>query len=160
VSRSRVNQAQRTDERWTVLDVGAGAQPYRPLLPSDARYRAIDTADARERFGYAVPDTEYFAGDRWPVEDGSVDVLLATETLEHNGFGEVVVHARGDEVTVACAKAMALILPLLLPQGRGAAPLRRLAGIALLVLAAIAQASLRRDGGDDCLAYNATAVTL
>ena len=49
-----------------VLDVGAGAQPYRPLLPSGARYRAIDVAVAGEAFGYDVADTEYFEGDRWP----------------------------------------------------------------------------------------------
>jgi SAM-dependent methyltransferase len=66
-----------------VLDVGAGAQPFRPLLPADARYRAIDVAVAGEAFGYEVPDTEYFEGDRWSVEDASVEVVLATETLEH-----------------------------------------------------------------------------
>jgi len=67
----------------TVLDVGAGAQPYRPLVNPQARYRAIDTADARERFGYEVPGTDYFTGDEWPAADNSVDHLLATETLEH-----------------------------------------------------------------------------
>jgi SAM-dependent methyltransferase len=66
-----------------ILDVGAGAQPYRPLLPADARYRAIDVKLAGEAFGYEMPDTEYFEGDRWPVDDASVDVVLATETLEH-----------------------------------------------------------------------------
>jgi SAM-dependent methyltransferase len=66
-----------------VLDVGAGAQPYRPLLPKDARYRAIDVKLAGEAFGYEMPDTDYFEGTRWPVEDASVDVVLATETLEH-----------------------------------------------------------------------------
>lgn len=38
------------DTAGTVLDVGAGAQPYRPLMNRGATYRAIDTADARERF--------------------------------------------------------------------------------------------------------------
>jgi SAM-dependent methyltransferase len=66
-----------------ILDVGSGAQPYRPLLPPDAHYKAIDIAAASEQFGYKVPDTEYFDGSTWPVDDDSVDLVLATETLEH-----------------------------------------------------------------------------
>jgi len=195
-----------------VLDVGAGAQPYRPLLPQDARYRAIDIAAADERFGYAMPDTEYYEGERWPVEDASVDVVLATETLEHvpqpevflaearrvlradgrivltvpfsarwhyvphdywrytpsslrnlleaAAFDDVVVNARGNELTVACAKVMALALPPLFPPGGGFGP-RRIAAALLLpavgMLALIAQASLRSDGGDDCLGWTVTA---
>ena len=69
--------------RGALVDVGAGAQPYRGLLESSVSYRAIDRADARDRFGYDVPDTTYFEGDVWPVENGSADVVLATETLEH-----------------------------------------------------------------------------
>lgn len=67
----------------TLLDVGCGAQPYRPLLPQAVRYKAIDTADAESHFGYQVPDTTYFEGDCWPVADASVETILATETLEH-----------------------------------------------------------------------------
>jgi SAM-dependent methyltransferase len=196
-----------------VLDVGAGAQPYRPLLPRTARYRAIDIAAARRDFGYDLPDTEYFEGERWPVGDGTVDVVLATETLEHvpepavflaearravrdggkivltvpfaarwhyvphdywrftpsslrnllegAGFGEVVVYPRGNEVTVACAKVMALVLPSLFPPGGGFGVRRIVAGLLLpfvAVLAAVAHASLRADGGDDCLGWTATAV--
>jgi SAM-dependent methyltransferase len=196
-----------------VLDVGAGAQPYRPLLPPGARYRAIDVAAAGEAFGYDLPDTEYFEGDRWPVEDGSVDVVLATETLEHvpepavflaearrvlrpggrivltvpfaarwhyiphdywrytpsslrnlleeAGFGEVIVHARGNEVTVACYKLMALALPALFPP-EGGISARRVAAVLALPLvaavAAIAHVSLRGDGGVDCLGWTATAL--
>jgi SAM-dependent methyltransferase len=66
-----------------VLDVGCGAQPYRSLLATRARYAAIDRADARERFGYDVPDTCYYEGDHWPVPDAAFDLVLATETLEH-----------------------------------------------------------------------------
>ena len=158
------------DVRGTVLDVGAGAQPYRGLLPPGVEYLAVDTEDAKRHFGYAVPGTRYFSGSRWPVEDGAVDLVLATETLEHvpapdgflaeaarvlrpggrivltvpfaarwhyvpydywrftpsslallleaAGFRGVVVHGRGNALTVACAKVMALMLPALLPQGR------------------------------------------
>ncbi|MEA2371230.1 MAG: hypothetical protein QOH12_1624 [Solirubrobacteraceae bacterium] len=201
------------DASGDVLDVGSGAQPYRPLLPSDARYRAIDSASAEADFGYAMPETEYFHGDRWPVADGSVDLVLSTETLEHvrqpavflaearrvlrdggrivltvpfsarwhyiphdywrytpsslrnllegAGFTEVVVHARGDERTVACSKLMALILPALFPQGGGFGARRVAAGLGLPVLAAlavVAHLTLRADGGDDCLGWTATAL--
>lgn len=67
----------------TLLDVGCGAQPYRSLIPTNVTYIGIDTADAKERFGYEIPDTTYFAGDRWPVDDCRVDTVLCTETLEH-----------------------------------------------------------------------------
>jgi SAM-dependent methyltransferase len=67
----------------TLLDVGCGAQPYRTLVPRDVQYIAIDTADAKDRFGYEVPDTTYFVGNRWPVEDAAADTVLCTETLEH-----------------------------------------------------------------------------
>lgn len=67
----------------TVLDVGCGGQPFRSLLPADVNYVGIDIADAREKFGYMQPDTVSFSGDVWPVETGSVDLVLCTETLEH-----------------------------------------------------------------------------
>lgn len=69
--------------RGVVLDVGAGSQPYRGLLSPSVTYRAIDIAEADEAFGYRNPDTVYFSGDVWPVEDDSVDAVLTTETLEH-----------------------------------------------------------------------------
>ncbi|MFH6782289.1 MULTISPECIES: class I SAM-dependent methyltransferase [Methylobacterium] len=194
-----------------VLDVGCGAQVFRPLLPPTARYRGIDTCDARDRFGYAVPDTEYFEGSDWNVAPASVDVALCTEVLEHieapepflgqlfaalrpggrlvltvpfaarwhfipydywrytpssldlllrrAGFHAVRVTARGNPVTVACYKAMALcLIPLL--DGRGN-PARRLLGVALLpllgLLAVIGTLSLRADWGEDCLGYTVTA---
>lgn len=66
-----------------LLDIGCGAQIYRGLVPPGVVYRGIDTADAKARFGYDVPDTHYFEGDDWGVEDCSVDVALCTEVLEH-----------------------------------------------------------------------------
>jgi SAM-dependent methyltransferase len=197
-----------------VLDVGAGAQPYRSLLERPrVRYRAIDVAGARERFGYYTPDTDYFDGDTWPVEDASIDLVLATETLEHvprpasflaearrvlrpggrlvvtvpfsarwhyipddywrftpsslcdlfseAGFAEVVVRPRGNELTVACSKVVALILAWLLPSREPRSPaLRALAllGSPLIgLLVPLAHVSLRAPGGDDCLGWTATA---
>jgi SAM-dependent methyltransferase len=69
--------------RGNLLDVGCGAQPMRTLLSSEIHYLGIDTTDAEANFGYSVPDTRYFTGDRWPVEDGWADTILCTETLEH-----------------------------------------------------------------------------
>lgn len=201
--------------RGVVLDVGAGAQPYRELLEGPGvRYRAIDIAAARERFGYDTPDTQYFAGDRWPVDDASVDLVLATETLEHvrrpaqflaearrvlrdggrliitvpfsarwhyvpddywrftpsslsdlfedAGFAETVVQPRGNELTVACAKVVALIFAWVFPSAQPrSAGLRLLAFLCLplvALLVPLAHLSLRGRGGDDCLGWTATAI--
>jgi SAM-dependent methyltransferase len=69
--------------RGLVVDVGCGAQPYRRLLGREARYLGIDTVDAKADFGYEVPDTVYFDGETWPLDDESADVILCAETLEH-----------------------------------------------------------------------------
>ncbi len=63
--------------------MGCGAQPDRHLLPSQTTYRAIDDSGAESHFGYSMPDTTYYEGDRWPILDETVDVVLCTETLEH-----------------------------------------------------------------------------
>jgi SAM-dependent methyltransferase len=201
--------------RGVILDVGCGAQPYRGLAPPAATYRAIDHAEAARAFGYSMPDTTYYDGDRWPVDDGSADLVLSTETLEHvpepavflaeafrclkpggrlvltvpfaarwhfiphdywrftpsglqrllsaAGFSHIVVLARGNAVTVACYKAMALVLALLMPQAASARSraVLRVIGVPLIpiliVLAAIGDLSLLSKGGDDCLGYTAVA---
>ena len=200
----------------TLVDVGCGAQPYRPLLPATATYIGIDTADAQRLFGYYTPDTRYYDGENWPLDSGSVDVVLATETLEHvedparflreanrclraggrliltvpfaarwhfipadywrftpsgllhllgaAGFTDVAVRARGNALTVACYKAMALCTRFIMPQetSRLRAALFRLIGLALapafVALAVAGNLSLRADGGDDCLGYTVVAV--
>jgi SAM-dependent methyltransferase len=196
--------------RGRLLDIGCGAQVYRGLVPPEVVYRGIDTADAKARFGYDVPDTHYFEGDDWGVEDSSFDVALCTEVLEHipapadflaracrclrpggrlvltvpfaarwhfipydywrytpsslnlllraAGFDDVTVLARGNPLTVACYKVMALQLAPLFGGGR---PAKRVVAILLLpvlgVLACIANLSLAADWGDDCLGYTVTA---
>jgi SAM-dependent methyltransferase len=83
--------------------------------------------------------------------------------LEGAGFRNVAVWARGNALTVACYKGMALFLPVLFPQGstRVTSWLRRLAGAPcsplFVLLAIVANASLRADGGDDCLGYTVLA---
>jgi SAM-dependent methyltransferase len=195
----------------TVLDVGCGAQPYRSLLHPSVRYIGIDRSTAADEFGYRVPETRSFEGTRWPIDDASIDTVMATETLEHvsrpevflaeahrvlkpggwmlltvpfaarwhyiphdywrftpsglrsllndAGFDTPCVYARGDEVTVACYKVMALILMLLLGDLRPA-PWKwvaRVCGCLLLPmlvgLAIVGRVSLRSRGGNDCLGY-------
>ena len=93
----------------------------------------------------------YIPFDYWRFTPSALRMLL-----ERNGFSDVVVLARGNELTVACAKVMALTLPFLLPP-EGKSGLRRLLGLMLAPLlvsvALIGQGSLRRQGGDDCLGY-------
>lgn len=199
----------------SVVDVGCGAQPYRSLFPKGAAYRGIDTSDALAHFDYQVPDTVYYSGDRWPIDDSSCDFLLCSETLEHvprpgqflleaarclkpggqicltvpfaarwhyiphdywrftpsgvrrllegAGFTGIAVYARGNEITVAAYKTMALLLRLIAPQTTSR-PLRlclQLFGVflfpAFVVSAAVAQLSLTAEGGDDCLGYTVLA---
>jgi SAM-dependent methyltransferase len=199
----------------TVLDVGCGAQPYRGLLPPDAQYIGLDSERAREDFGYAIPDVLPIGEDgRWPLGDGRVDVVLATETLEHvvdpaaflaeahrclrrqgrlivtvpfaarwhyiphdywrftpsslrlllerAGFEQVVVHGRGNEQTVACYKLLSLLLPLALPQAEPGATRLRPLGLLLaplvILLAVLANLSLRQRAGDDCLGFTVFAL--
>jgi SAM-dependent methyltransferase len=197
--------------RGSLIDIGCGAQIYRALVPRRVAYLGIDTADARARFGYSVPDTLYFEGDDWGVIDAAFDTALCTEVLEHivnppaflaralrclrpggrlvltvpfaarwhfipydywrytpsslrllltaAGFTEVRVMARGNPLTVACYKTMALPLALLL--GARASGAKRALGVLLLpvvgALACLANLTLAADWGDDCLGYTVTA---
>ncbi|HWF55333.1 MAG TPA: class I SAM-dependent methyltransferase, partial [Solirubrobacteraceae bacterium] len=166
----------------TLADVGCGAQPYRRLVRASTRYVGIDTDRARDHFGYDLPDVRAIrAGERWPLQDGEADVVLATETLEHVpdpnaflaeafrvlrpggqvilttpfaarwhyiphdhwrftpsglrlllervGFERVIVHGRGNELTVACHRILALLWPIMLPQGEDGTPHVRPAGL-------------------------------
>lgn len=82
------------------------------------------------------------------------------QLFESAGFVDVQIWARGNALTVACYKGMALFLPLLFPQteSAGAAWARRLLGAPLIpsfvLLAVLANVSLQLDGGDDCLGYS------
>jgi SAM-dependent methyltransferase len=196
--------------RGKLLDIGCGAQVFRGLVPPSVSYSGIDTVDAKDRFGYEIPDTHYFEGDDWGVEDGTFDTALCTEVLEHipepagflsrisrclrpggkliltvpfaarwhfipfdywrytpsgldkllaaSGFTDVQVRARGNPLTVACYKVMALQLMLLFGCN---GLMKKAIGVLLLpllvVIASIANLSYLSDWGDDCLGYTVTA---
>jgi SAM-dependent methyltransferase len=198
-----------------IVDVGCGAQPYRSLLPPDVHYIGIDTVKSKSAFGYETPETRYYDGYTWPLEDASVDTVLATETLEHvpepqqflgeafrtlrpggsliltvpfaarwhfiphdywrftpagfsrlldeAHFSDIRVYARGNAITVAAYKCLALLAALLLPQTTSTlkAWARRLVGIPFVplfvLLAIVGNVSLRSAGGDDCLGYTVLA---
>lgn len=96
--------------------------------------------------------------DYWRFTPSSLRSLL-----NEAGFSAVHVHARGNALTVACYKVMALILKLLVPQ-TGTAVTRLAAKFLGLLcaplfcgLAVIANLSLTGDGGDDCLGYTVIA---
>jgi SAM-dependent methyltransferase len=97
--------------------------------------------------------------DYWRFTPSSLNQLLTAA-----GFHNVRVYARGNAFTVACYKLMTLLLLLLMPQtaSRFTALLLRLAGVLSLplfiLLAVLANLSLRNRGGDDCLGYTVLAV--
>ena len=66
----------------TVLDIGCGQKPYRSLIvasPSRAnRYIVMDFPDST----YGAPDLGW-DGTTIPLDDGSVECVMATEVLEH-----------------------------------------------------------------------------
>jgi SAM-dependent methyltransferase len=73
-----------SEARGTLVDVGCGAQPYRGLIPTATAYIGLDTEQSEANFGYSIPDVRRIGpGGSWPVDDGSADTVLATETLEH-----------------------------------------------------------------------------
>ena len=63
-----------------MLDFGCGGQPYRELFGSRiSRYIGADVAAAKD----TKLDIEIVPGERVPLDDASVDTILATQTLEH-----------------------------------------------------------------------------
>jgi SAM-dependent methyltransferase len=146
--------------RWPVVDGEADlvlATETLEHVPDPAAFltEARRSLRAGGRLLLTVPFAarwHYIPHDYWRFTPSGIKLIL-----EQAGFGEVVVHARGNERTVACYKLLALLLPAALPQGSAGAMrpgVRALlaAGPATL-LAGLAQRSLRGEAGDDCLGY-------
>jgi len=97
--------------------------------------------------------------DYWRFTPSSLNHLLTAAC-----FHDVRVYARGNAYTVACYKFMTLLLLLLMPQAKSKISnlLLRLAGLVFLplfvLLAVVANLSLRGRGGDDCIGYTVFAV--
>jgi SAM-dependent methyltransferase len=98
----------------------------------------------------------YVPHDYWRFTPSSLRRLL-----EEAGFDDVTVWARGNALTVAMYKVMALLLPVALPsQPDGTvsiSPFALLAGPPIALLALVGNWSLRGAGGEDCLGYTVTA---
>jgi len=75
---SRAVKARAHDLGETVLDVGCGDKPYNEVLTSGGvqKHIGLDVGSARGADLILVP------GERWPVQDGSVDGVLCTQVLE------------------------------------------------------------------------------
>lgn len=100
----------------------------------------------------------YAPHDYWRFTPSSLALLL-----DRAGFTDVRVYQRGNPITVAAYKAMALLLPIIMPQTNRIVPRVALllpgllAAPVLACLAGIAQLSLAFDYGDDCLGYTLVA---
>lgn len=98
----------------------------------------------------------YVPHDYWRYTPSTLRRLL-----EEAGFEDVVVLARGNALTVAVYKVMALLLPYALPPREdgsvSVSPLALVAGPPIALLAAIGTWSMGRPGGEDCLGFTVTA---
>jgi SAM-dependent methyltransferase len=132
-----------------------------------------------------VPDPQHFANEAARVLRSGGSVILTApfaarwhfiphdywrftpsgfrSVLEAAGFTDIRVYARGNAVTVASYKVLALLAALLLPQSDSPRTnlLLRLAGLPFvplfLMLAVAGNLSLRSRDGDDCLGYTVVA---
>ncbi len=140
-----VNYVLCTETLEHVLDVPAFLNEAARCLTPGGRILATVPFSAR---------WHYIPYDYWRFTPSSLSKLL-----DSAGFTDIAVYARGNAVTIASYKTMALILLLLMPQAK-----RPLAAFALrllsvpflplfLILAVVGQVSLLGQGGDDCLGY-------
>jgi SAM-dependent methyltransferase len=144
-----VNYVLCTETMEHVLDVPAFLhQAARCLIPGG---KILVTVPFSARWHY-IPH------DYWRFTPSSLSQLFNSA-----GFYDIAVYARGNAVTVASYKTIALILLLLMPQAKPplAAFTLRLLSVPFvplfLILAVIGQISLLGQGGDDCLGYTLVA---
>jgi SAM-dependent methyltransferase len=157
-----------TGDRWPVQD-----EDYDTLICTEVLEHVPDPASfLAEAHRCLVPGGRlfltvpfaarwhYIPHDYWRYTPSCLNRLLTT-----HGFEQVEVYSRGDELTVACYKTMALILPFLFPQRSThlAQIARRSVGLlcfpVFVALALVANISLRQaKEADDCLGYTVLAV--
>ncbi|WP_373511812.1 methyltransferase domain-containing protein [Persicitalea sp.] len=76
--------AQRHLFRGTLVDVGCGRMPYRPILLQNSaitEYIGVDWPDAP--YHVSTPPDVYWDGKSLPFADSTADTCLATEVFEH-----------------------------------------------------------------------------
>jgi len=74
--RAEAERASRDFGRYRVLDVGCGGKPYQPLFaPYAGGYVGVDVNNPAAELDGAV--------EALPVEDGSFQIVLCTQVLEH-----------------------------------------------------------------------------
>lgn len=74
-----------------VLDLGCGFMPYRELVESNSRverYTGVDL-EGSAIYGSVKPDLTW-DGSKIPVNDASMDCVIATEFLEHHSAPDMV----------------------------------------------------------------------
>jgi SAM-dependent methyltransferase len=157
-----------TGDRWPVND-----EDYETIVCTEVLEHVLNPAtflaEARRtlvpggRIFLTVPFAarwHYVPNDYWRYTPSCLAKLL-----ESNGFERIEVYSRGNELTVACYKTMALVLPYLFPQQSSPRVriARRSIGLlffpAFVALALVANFSLRQSReADDCLGYTILAV--
>ncbi|PZN93523.1 MAG: hypothetical protein DCF31_12300 [Alphaproteobacteria bacterium] len=147
-------------DEWGVADASCDILLFTEVLEHIADPAAF-LARARRclRPGGRVVMTVPFAA-RWhyiPEDYWRFTPSGLARLLDGAGFDQVDVRARGNPLTVACYKLMALPLMMI---GQSNLLVRGLGGLLLplvAVVAAIGNISMVWDWGDDCLGYTATA---
>ncbi|MCX5713195.1 MAG: class I SAM-dependent methyltransferase [Candidatus Omnitrophica bacterium] len=69
--------------KGNVLEIGCGLQPYRHLMPEDARYHALDWEGSCKCFHYTSKEVTYYDGGIFPFKDSAFNFIFHTEVLEH-----------------------------------------------------------------------------
>ena len=78
--------------RGTLLDVGCGKMPYRDFILKNSQVSLYIGADIEDAIVYdhAIKPDVYWDGKNIPIENESIDFIIATETLEHCPHPEII----------------------------------------------------------------------